>query len=306
MQNLINSTGAINEFILKLLTPKIIKAIQIYHIKTNSAYSCLCPNNIVIDKKFNVKLTIGFKHLFYKNKENIVNKKFNYFDIKMRKKLIEEFSKENQILKVMKRLDYFDLGYMLIHCLLGDFYILDFVNYICKHGNNDCCCYLHCIIKSQNESKSKIKLENLINEQLYTKNLIDFICLCTSYKFDKSFALNLIKKHKWLIEDSHDNNKVNISLHELLKLSKDYNFKNEYLILNNIHNNSTRRLEKLIENISVILPYTQEYYNQNNIRNFDQILNSQCDIEELSFELGVDKDTLISKLKIIYDNIFNK
>ncbi len=67
LQNLIKSIGLIPEHILKDITHKILNAIELYSIKTDSLYSSLCPNNILFDSEFNIKVSINLYNNRFKD-----------------------------------------------------------------------------------------------------------------------------------------------------------------------------------------------------------------------------------------------
>lgn len=212
---------------------------------------------------------------------------------------------ELKLLKIFKRLDIFDLGFMLLNCALGGLEFEDLQTYQCEHidKNNEniftCCCLFHCINKYESSlPDKKLKLTNIINTTNYSEEFISFLCYTTSYKFDKNFTFHKIKNHDWFKTDSE---KILISMDEVLKLSKDYYLKNDYLINKN---NANRRFEKFCESLINVLSLSDNYFKYMNITNSDAIFSNHYNIDELSSELGVTKDNLMNKLKSIYDNLF--
>lgn len=60
LDNLIKNTGSLPEKILKQITSRILKALEIYDVKCGDAFDCLSPNNILFDYKYNLKVSKYF------------------------------------------------------------------------------------------------------------------------------------------------------------------------------------------------------------------------------------------------------
>ncbi len=75
LDNLIKNTGSLPEIVLKQITCRILKALEIYKIKCGEAFECLSPNNILFDYKYNLKVSTllkFFKYLFFLFKFSLV------------------------------------------------------------------------------------------------------------------------------------------------------------------------------------------------------------------------------------------
>ena len=63
--------------------------------------------------------------------------------------LTNDISSEIIISNILKKLDMFDLGFLLIYCTMGGLEIFDASQHICSHndsrGESTCCCFFHCI-----------------------------------------------------------------------------------------------------------------------------------------------------------------
>ncbi len=243
--------------------------------------------------------------------------------------------------RVAKKLENFDLGYMLIQCAIGGFEVLDTSEYICSHNGIECCCLYHCIERESDENSNSNNKEEKINsysensnntsENILTKinqninnsnnnysnkltiprlikskfsqNFIDFICLTTSYDLDKELSFSFVRNHQWLTTES--NNDIKLSIEELLNISKDYNCKKSSFP--GIFNNPHKRLDKLCDNLQLIMPESKAYFKKNKISNSTDLFNLQGfkeNINNLSKELGIDEETTGIKIKMVFDNYF--
>jgi hypothetical protein len=159
-----------------------------------------------------------------------------------------ELSDDTNYSKIKKKLEMFDLGLVLFYSVIGGNEIIDFSQYMCSHHDNKqnlaCCCFYHCLEKSENEKlEYKIKLTNLITKS-YSSELVSFLCELTSYSLNTNvLTKNKIKNHKWLMNSETKDKEVLLNLEELLKVSNLMSNKPSFI-----------KLEKLCENISIVLP----------------------------------------------------
>jgi len=199
-----------------------------------------------------------------------------------------------------KKFDFFDIGYILIYSALGGMEIIKFSEYVCTHESNDqkdssfqsgCCCLYHCVEKTEKKLNTKLKLTNFINNTRFTQEFIDFICLCTSFDLlERNVTFSKLKNHTWL------NMKEDIvpNIFEFSDLYVTYPNKKKNLYEKNVDN--------LIDVISRTFPASSSYFQDNNFQNSSAILNKENkDLVELSIDIGVDVDTLINKLKPLFD-----
>ena len=256
------------------------------------------------------KLSIGLKHLFHENNENFIKNKFFYSNLKIRLQVKSNWmykinSKNNNksiidneivLFKVMKRLDIFDLGFMIINCAIGNLDLIDFNKYVCDHDINKCCCLYHCIEKT--ESNKRIKITNIINEKIFSKHFINFICCTTSYSYKKN-SPNKIKNHEWFINNQ---DKILLNINELLTLSKEFQIKK------NVHlqKNLMQKFDSICESLKLVLSFCDYYFQHQRVTNSNFIFNedNEKNLQLLSEELGIDRETLISHIKPIFDIVF--
>jgi hypothetical protein len=233
---------------------------------------------------------------------------------------------EKNYLRIMKKLDIFDLGYMIMHLCLANFHeLLNLNNYTCEHDNDNimienegkkessCCCFYHCVERSEENAKSKIKMTSFINKNIFSESFVEFLCITTSYKLDKTFSFNKIKNQPWIHSVKLGSNKkvlsvtntinksgVMITFEEFLILSKAQNLKKENMSINN---NSLKRFERICDNLSLILTNCEHFFKYLEIKNLDLLFDRYSqELSDLSLELGVGHDVLINKLKDIYGN----
>ena len=151
------------------------------------------------------------------------------------------------------------------------------------------CCLLHYIVKC-NEL-----LGSIINEKNYSKEFINFLHEITKFDFDSEIEMSILQNHQWLMSTAFTNK---TSLGELITLSKEYNFLNEFYP----SNNTIINFDLLCEKITTQLPLCDDYFNYYNIDDADFI--SQIDTIELSKEFRVDNETFTKRLNNIYNNYF--
>jgi serine/threonine protein kinase len=60
LDNLLKNTGCLQENILKQITFRILKALEIFNTKSGDTFDCLSPNNILFDFKCNLKVRKKF------------------------------------------------------------------------------------------------------------------------------------------------------------------------------------------------------------------------------------------------------
>lgn len=198
---------------------------------------------------------------------------------------------------------FFHLGYLILISALGEIEF-DSLNYIFNNMSN-----LNISNKSNNNllqillsieesspliKKSKIKIQNFINNTNFSDNFLDFISQCLSFTNDnKSYLFN----HPWLKVNNYiilNNNlsKVRVNLKELIKITR------ESKKLSNTHNYSSsvneKKLLNFLNNFEIILA------NYRSIRSDDLIKSINCKkfvYKELSAELAINPNDLIKLLQ---------
>lgn len=226
------------------------------------------------------------------------------------------------------KVDIYDLGVLLLYCILGGFDLIDLSIYECKHTRSDnCCCLLHCYFKYEKEHNKnyKIKLKTILKKYTSSLNFEKFICALTSYKIDKNLSIDNLKQHFWLngIKKKSKNTfdertKVNFSnfenegsfqyisetllveMKEIFRLSNEINSKGSIVS----SNNNKKIFETFLENFGKIISKSHYYFKQYNIKNFNQVMNRNNHIDFISQELNLDRDYVYQNLKELYDNYF--
>ena len=113
---------------------------------------------------------------------------------------------------------FFCLGMIIIKMISGNMKLSSFkflfLNYE-KIKNESQCCLLHNLLYIENKfmDKNEFLLKDLL--KLYPKDLINFLCLCTS--FQKMSIKNIIN-HNWLIEKENICQRILLSFGEILNL----------------------------------------------------------------------------------------
>ena len=190
------------------------------------------------------------------------------------------------------------MGYLLINCSVGD--LFDFSHQVCNH--NDCCCFYHCILKTENDKISEFKLKSFLSDKTHSEEFINFLCYLTTYKFNKKNLFYNIKNHSWFENKNKINtNKIYVTLSELLQLCKNME------IRDNQFNKEKKTFESLIESVTLILTTAKGYFDFHFINKLEQIFTSDIinyDMEELSNNFqSINKEEMINMLKNVF-NIF--
>lgn len=275
-----------------------INNIRMKHINNNT-YSNDTNNN-------NNSLGFKFNNSSYNNNINYVNLSF-------------------------VKLDTYDLGVLLLYCILGGFDLIDLSNYECKHTRSDnCCCLLHCYYKYEKENSKnyKLKLKLILKKYTSSLNFEKFICALTSYKIDKNLSIDNLKQHFWLngikkksrnFEEKNEKTKTNfnninenegifqyisenllVEMKEIFRLSNEINSKGSIVSISN----NKKKFEKFLENFGNIITKSHYYFKQYNIRNFNQVVNKNNHIDFISQELNLEREYVYEKLRECYDNYF--
>lgn len=202
--------------------------------------------------------------------------------------------------KIKKKLEMFDLGLILFYSATGGNGIIDFSQYLCSHQEtkqNKCCCFYHCLEKHENEKlKFKINSTYMVSKT-YSPEFLSFLCMLTSYSLNPNIVTgDKIKNHSWLINSNSDSKEreILLNLEELLKVSNITSKKLSFITL-----------EKLCENISLILQSCKDSFLQLNKNSSNTIKFSRLVLDELSNNLNIDKESLLEKIKSVYDSILS-
>ena len=298
--DLLKSIGSINEYIIISIVKQIIPLIQKYNSTfdyrandiNEQIFNYVDIDNIWFNEQYNVVLFPG-KLKFYSKNENLEN---------FMKKIFE--TKNNDINNQIN-IDLMNFGITLINMniFLLDISVEDLFKLIKKGEEeiDDICCLFHYFCK-------KIKFisnfyesfkSNISNED-FNQNYFDFLHNLTIFKRDPEVKniIEHISNHPFIMNSTVVNENANIN--ELIKLSKTYDFSNEYYT----SNANIISFDLITKNIRKRLPNYESFFSQHNIFDTKTLFNIyNIEIEELCRELRVNEEELHDKLLIFYENM---
>lgn len=267
---LLRSVGSISEDALKSIAKQVSHVTEYFcskmscNINTKKAFSI---NSIWFDNKCNIKMLpidlVDSDNTF--ETENNLN-----------------FPKNKEVMFYFGKC-LLDINLAIINKKVEDLINFKLTNEILS---NNCCLYHYLFSQSS-------LFQQLINDKNYSPEYISFIHLITS--FDSEFDIEKIQTHPWLVSSVYTNKS---SLSELISLSKEYNFSNDYYL----SNNNILNFDLLCEKINFSLPLCEDYFNYFDILN--PSYTSQVDITELSKEFRTDQENITSRLINLYINYF--
>ena len=294
--NLLRSIGSINEYIIISIVKQIIPLIQKYNgifdyrnkDINEQIFNFIDIDNIWFNENYNVVLYPG-KFKYYNKNEKLENFLQKIFGEK----------KDSQI-----NIDLMNLGITLINIniFLLDISVEDLFQLIKKGDEdiNDICCLFHYFYK-------KINIFSNFYESLKTndlelaQNYFDFLHILTSFKKNENENINIFESlvnHPFIVNSSIVNENTNIN--ELIKVSKKYDFSNEYYT----SNANILSFDLITRNISKKLNNYENFFSQHNIHDTKTLFNLyNIEIEELCRELRVNEEELHDKLLVLYENL---
>ena len=296
--NLLRSIGSVNEYILLSLVKQIIPLIQkyngIFDYRNNDIneqiFNFIDIDNIWFNENYNVVLYPG-KFRYYSKNEKLEN---------FLKKIIGD-EKSPQI-----NIDLMNFGITLINIniFLLDISVEDLFQLIKKgeENINDICCLFHYFYKKINIFSNfydSLKTNNTNSE--IAQNYFDFLHILTSFKKSEDENINIFESllnHPFIVNSSIVNENANIN--ELIKVSKIYDFSNEYYT----SNANIISFDLITRNISKKLINFESFFSQHNIYDTKTLFNLyNIEIEELCRELRVNEEELHDKLLVLYENL---
>ena len=294
--NLLRSIGSINEYIIISIVKQIIPLIQKYNgifdyrnkDINEQIFNFIDIDNIWFNENYNVVLYPG-KFKYYNKNEKLENFLLKIFGEK----------NDSQI-----NIDLMNLGITLINIniFLLDISVEDLFQLIKKGDEdiNDICCLFHYFYK-------KINIFSNFYESLKTndlelaQNYFDFLHILTSFKKKENENINIFESllnHPFIVNSSIVNENTNIN--ELIKVSKKYDFSNEYYT----SNANILSFDLITRNISKKLNNYENFFSQHNIHDTKTLFNLyNIEIEELCRELRVNEEELHDKLLVLYENL---
>ena len=300
--DLLRSIGSVNEYIILSLVKQVIPLIQKYNgimdYRTNDIdekiFNYLDVDNIWFNEQYNIVLYPGkFKHV--NKKENLENFLKKIFGVN-----IEENNDQIHI-----DLMNFGISLININIFLLEISVEDLFQLIKKGDEdiNDICCLFHYFcrkIKFFENFYESFKSNNTNSE--FNQNYFDFLHILTSFKKNEEEKnINYIEKimnHPFITNSSVVNENANIN--ELIKVSKKYDFSNEYYT----SNANIISFDLITRNIRKKLANFENFFSQHNIFDTKTLYSLyNIEIEELCRELRVNEEELHDKLLIFYENL---
>ena len=167
---------------------------------------------------------------------------------------------------------------------------------------NDICCLFHYFYKKINIFSNFYESFKTNNTNLeIAQNYFDFLHILTSFKINENENINIFESllnHPFIVNSSIVNENTNIN--ELIKVSKKYDFSNEYYT----SNANILSFDLITRNISKKLNNYENFFSQHNIHDTKTLFNLyNIEIEELCRELRVNEEELHDKLLVLYENL---
>ena len=238
--------------------------------------------------------------MLYPGKLKFNNKKENLENF-----LKKIFENKNNDINNQINIDLMNFGITLINIniFLLDITVEDLFKLIKKGEEEigDICCLFHYFYKKINLFSNFFESfkSNIYNSD-FKENYIDFLHNLTLFKRnpEEKNIIENISNHPLIINSSVVNENANIN--ELIKLSKIYDFSNEYYT----SNANIISFDLITKNIRNKLSNFESFYSQHNIYDTKTLYNIyNIEIEELCKELRVNVEELHDKLLIFYENM---
>jgi hypothetical protein len=282
--------------IVKQVIPLIQKYNSIFDYRANDIneqiFNYIDIDDIWFNEQYNVVLYPG-KMKFNNKNENLEN---------FLKKIFESKNTDanNQI-----NIDLMNFGITLINMniFLLDISVEDLFKLIKKGEEEigDICCLFHYFCKKIKFISNFFEsFKSNISNSEFNQNYFDFLHDLTLFKRnpEEKNIIENISNHPLIINSSVVNENANIN--ELIKLSKIYDFSNEYYT----SNANIISFDLITKNIRNKLSNFESFYSQHNIYDTKTLYNIyNIEIEELCKELRVNVEELHDKLLIFYENM---
>ena len=263
LNDIINSTGFFDNEMMKKIIDKIISNIKNEMNEINNEF---CSCDIILDMNHKFKFIPPLIRNIHSS-HKLCNCKITLL------KLSKIFN--------IKINPFFCLGMIIIKMISGNMKLSSFkflfLNYE-KIKNESQCCLLHNLLYIENKfmDKNEFLLKDLL--KLYPKDLINFLCLCTS--FQKMSIKNIIN-HNWLIEKENICQRILLSFGEILKIVKSNYSENIFKSFDDFYNN----FEFIYKNLNH--KFTQNFK--------EKLIKKKNEILFLSKCYDIEKEVSISK-----------
>ena len=297
--DLLRSIGSVNEYIIMTIVKQIIPLIQKYNgvfdYRANDIneqiFNYIDIDNIWFNEQYNVVLYPG-KFKFNNNNETLNNFLKGIFETK------------NNDINNQINIDLMNFGITLINMniFILDISVEDLFKLIKKGDEDigDICCLFHYFSKKiQIFSNFYESFKSNISNEDFNENYFDFLHSLTLFnRGEEKNIIENISNHPFIINSSVVNENTNIN--ELIKISKMYDFSNEYYT----SNANIISFDLITRNIRKKLSNYESFFSLHNIHDTKTLFNIyNIEIEELCRELRVNEEELHDKLLIFYENL---
>ena len=297
--DLLRSIGSVNEYIIMTIVKQILPLIQKYNgifdyrekDINEQIFNFIDIDNIWFNEQYNIVLYPG------KFRFNNKNECLNNF-------LRKIFEKKNDSINNQINIDLMNFGITLINMniFILDISVEDLFKLIKKEEEdiNDICCLFHYFSKKINFFSNFFEsFKSNISNSDFNENYFDFLHVLTLFERpEKKNVIENILNHPFIINSSVVNENTNIN--ELIKVSKTYDFSNEYYT----SNANIISFDLITRNIRKKLPNFESFFSLHNIYDTKTLLSLyNIEIEELCRELRVNEEELHDKLLIYYENM---
>ena len=297
--DLLRSIGSVNEYIIMTIVKQILPLIQKYNgifdyrekDINEQIFNFIDIDNIWFNEQYNIVLYPG------KFRFNNKNECLNNF-------LRKIFEKKNDSINNQINIDLMNFGITLINMniFILDISVEDLFKLIKKEEEdiNDICCLFHYFSKKINFFSNFFEsFKSNISNSDFNENYFDFLHALTLFERpEKKNVIENILNHPFIINSSVVNENTNIN--ELIKVSKTYDFSNEYYT----SNANIISFDLITRNIRKKLPNFESFFSLHNIYDTKTLCSLyNIEIEELCRELRVNEEELHDKLLIYYENM---
>ena len=297
--DLLRSIGSVNEYIIMTIVKQILPLIQKYNgifdyrekDINEQIFNFIDIDNIWFNEQYNIVLYPG------KFRFNNKNECLNNF-------LRKIFEKKNDSINNQINIDLMNFGITLINMniFILDISVEDLFKLIKKEEEdiNDICCLFHYFSKKINFFSNFFEsFKSNISNSDFNENYFDFLHVLTLFeRTKKKNVIENILNHPFIINSSVVNENTNIN--ELIKVSKTYDFSNEYYT----SNANIISFDLITRNIRKKLPNFESFFSLHNIYDTKTLFSLyNIEIEELCRELRVNEEELHDKLLIYYENM---
>jgi len=331
LHNLLESVGAVPEFIIREIARKILKPIDRLHTIKKVQHGGIYPSQILFTHDGTIKLSFGLSSRI--QTLNILNNILgeqaqykNYFTCTPSELNggNEDEDKESEGKKTCgmtqedqgsRSRDIFDIGYMLLISALGGIEIVDlekmyneYQRYFDEKNQGEFsfaklekapCCLVHFIedyekFYAESYKQKKLTLRYYLGKR-FTAEFKDFLCRCLRFNREERPTARELRRHPFLSKSDTNNNRLKtprLTLPEMLKINNTWG-------KNFQSEYSEQQIDRLCDALSVVLPFCEVDVTNENLKNSENIAN----VDLLAEELDSNPAHVFSKLKSVFRHV---